>query len=234
MTKKDLNSQLIERIDTVIEEYEQSLNASDFGIEFAKYYYFLSRFESLINSLPRNENNYRSNLDQAKGITHNNSSTPNAKLVNNKIRLAAIVNILKALREDVSSGYVSSISEIIHADLFADFTEMAEHLLEEGYKDPAAVIIGSVLEEHLRKLCIKNSLPIESADAKGVIRPKKADTLNSELAAANVYGKLDQKSVTAWLDLRNKAAHGHYGDYLKAQVDLLLQSVRDFITRHPA
>jgi hypothetical protein len=61
--------------------------------------------------------------------------------------------------------------------------------------------------------------------------PKKADSLTSELAAANAYSKLDQKSVTAWLDLRNKAAHGHYGDYTKEQVSLTIQSVRNFISR---
>ncbi len=38
---------------------------------------------------------------------------------------------------------------------------MAEYLLKEGYKDPAAVITGSTLEEHLRKLCIKNGIDIE-------------------------------------------------------------------------
>jgi hypothetical protein len=46
--------------------------------------------------------------------------------------------------------------------------------------------------------------------------------------------KMDQKNVTAWLDLRNKAAHGHYEQYQKEQVALLISGVRDFITRNPA
>jgi hypothetical protein len=107
--------------------------------------------------------------------------------------------------------------------------EMAEHLLDQGYKDPAAVITGSVLEEHLRKLCDKHGIIVSQGG-----KPKKADALNAELAGANVYSKLDQKNVTAWLDLRNKAAHGKYGEYTKDQVALLIQSVRDFITRNPA
>ena len=40
----------------------------------------------------------------------------------------------------------------MHAELFADFLEMADYLLSEGYKDPAAVLGGSMLEEHLRQL----------------------------------------------------------------------------------
>jgi hypothetical protein len=107
---------------------------------------------------------------------------------------------------------------------------MADHLLEQGYKDPSAVIIGSVLEEHLRKLCEKVGIPVAQSNG----TPKKADALNSELAGASVYSKLDLKNVTAWLDLRNKAAHGRYGEYTKEQVELMLQSIRDFSTRHPA
>ena len=47
----------------------------------------------------------------------------------------------------------------------------------------------------------------------------------------SVYNKLDQKNVTAWLDLRNKAAHGKYQEYTKEQVSLMLQSLSDFMVR---
>jgi len=140
-----------------------------------------------------------------------------------------LVGILQALRADYEAGYLSSVQELIHADIFGDFLEMARYLLFEGYKDAAAVITGGVLEEHLRKLCIKATLP---TTVQG--RPKKADTLNSELATAGVISKLDQKNVTAWLDLRNKSAHGKYSEYTKDQVELFVQSVQDFITRIPA
>lgn len=107
---------------------------------------------------------------------------------------------------------------------------MAEYLLQQGYKDAAAVIVDSVLEEHLRKLSQKHGIPV----VHGGSGPKKADTLNSDLAGANVYSKLDQKSVTAWLDLRNNAAHGKYDQYTKEQVALTLEAVRNFVARHPS
>jgi len=145
-----------------------------------------------------------------------------------------IGGILKALRHAVDSGYLVSVQELFHAAVFADFLEMAEHLISEGYKDPAAVLIGGVLERHLRELCDKNGISSTFKDSKGVSRPKKAEAMNTELAGSNIYSKLDQKSVTAWLDLRNKAAHGRYNEYTQQQVKLLLQSVRDFLARHPA
>jgi molybdopterin-guanine dinucleotide biosynthesis protein A len=142
-----------------------------------------------------------------------------------------IAGILQALRNDYAAGYLRSVVELIHADVFADFIEMAEHLLDQGYKEPAAVILGSVLEEHLRKLCQKNAIDtIVPSDG----RAKKADTMNGDLASASVYSKLDQKSVTAWLGLRNSAAHGKYSDYTKDQVGHMLQGVRDFASRNSA
>jgi hypothetical protein len=146
------------------------------------------------------------------------------------LALGPLRGILKAIRSDYEAGYVESVTELIHADIFADFLEMADYLLQQGYKDPSAVIIGSVLESHLRKLCDKNNISVAKPDGS----PKKADTLNSELGGSDIYSKLDQKSVTAWLDLRNKAAHGHYTEYAQEQVALMLQGVRDFVLRHPA
>lgn len=142
----------------------------------------------------------------------------------------SLFGILRALRHDVSAGNLTSVQELIHANMFADFLGMAQHLLEEGYKDPAAVLIGGVLEEHLRKLCLKNDIPIEVEPG----RPKRAGAMNADLARENVYSGLDQKSVTSWLGLRNKAAHGEYDAYTGQQVSFLLQQVQDFLTRHPA
>jgi len=145
----------------------------------------------------------------------------------NAYNIPILAGTLRALRADYAAGHLQRVEEIVQADFFADFLEMAEHLLEQGYKDPAAVLIGGVLEEQLRKLCIRHSVAIDVAG-----KPKKADSLNSELAGGGVYNKLDQKSVTAWLDLRNKAAPGKYSEYTIDQVNVLLQGVRDFATRH--
>jgi hypothetical protein len=138
--------------------------------------------------------------------------------------------ILKAAKQEIDGGWLFTVKGLISAEIFSDFLEMAEYLLHEGYKDPAAVMIGSVLEEHLRQLCSKNSIATESIKG-GKSIPKKADLLNSELCEASVYNKLDQKSITSWLDLRNKAAHGKYTEYMKEQVELMYQGVTNFISR---
>jgi hypothetical protein len=144
-----------------------------------------------------------------------------------------IRGILESLRFDVANGYWETATELAHAEVFADFLDMARYLNTEGYKDAAAVIVGSSLEAHLRQLCGKWGVGVEVQSAKG-LTPKKADLMNADLAKTDAYGKLDQKSITAWLDLRNDAAHGHYDKYTAEQVALLISGVRDFMTRCPA
>ncbi len=128
----------------------------------------------------------------------------------NSTCLEYLTGILAALRSDVDGDYLQSLAELIRADLFSDFLSMAEYLLDGGYKEAAAVLIGGVLEEQLRNLAIKSGVPATVGS-----RPIKVDQLNADLARANVYSVLYQKNVTAWLDLRNKAAHGKHAEYTK-------------------
>lgn len=145
------------------------------------------------------------------------------------LHTSSIIGIVQALKEDLAAGYIQNLAELVHADIFSDFLEMAKHLSENNYKDPAAVLAGSTLESHLRKLSIKNGIHIENLG-----KPVKADKLNADLTKDNVYSILDQKNITAWLDLRNKAAHGNYDEYTNDQVKLLIASINDFIARIPA
>lgn len=146
-------------------------------------------------------------------------------------KLDKIIGVILSLSEAVERDAIQSIEELVHGELFGDFLEMASYLQDGGYKDAAAVIAGSSLEAHLRQLCQKNGIDVNLT---GSLRPKKADTLNAELAGKSAYNLQYQKSVIAWLDLRNKAAHGNYTEYAKEQVGLMIDGIRDFITRNPA
>lgn len=149
-------------------------------------------------------------------------------------KLKRIVGVAEQLYADLEAGYMASVSELMHGEVFADILEMAQHLLDEKYKDAAAVMAGGALEAHLRQLCEKHGIDTEVSTRQGGLRPKRADQMNSDLAKASVYEKLEQKNVTAWLDLRNKAAHAEYEKYVDTQVALLITGVRDFIYRFPA
>src|ERR1022692_424442 len=65
------------------------------------------------------------------------------------------LGILRAIRADVEEGWIVGLAELLHADTFSDLIEQADELASKLYKDAAAVVIGSVLEAHLRLLCQK-------------------------------------------------------------------------------
>ena len=143
--------------------------------------------------------------------------------------LASLIGIAKALLSDIQNDYLSSFEETVHGDMFGDFLEMADQLIENKNKDAAAVLAGSTLEAHIRQLCDKYRVTTISGE-----KPKKTDTLNAILVKAGAYTKLDQKNVTAWLGLRNQAVHGNYSEYTMGEVKIFIAGIRDFITRTPA
>jgi hypothetical protein len=156
-----------------------------------------------------------------------------ATSANNFWKAEQLAGVLESLRADVEAGYLNTQRELIHGALFADFLDMAQHLVEEGYKDAAAVIAGSSLEAHLRQLCAKAEIPAHD-ERDDTLVPRKAERLNADLTKGEVYSVQDQKNVTAWLALRNDAAHGHYERYTPQQVAIMIAGVRDFMTRNPA
>ncbi len=139
-----------------------------------------------------------------------------------------VIGALESIKYELQNGLLSDIQKLLQADIFSDFLEMGEHLLKEGYKDAAAVIIGSVLEDTLRKVAESNGILTINANGK----PLTIDPLNSELAKAGVYNKLIQKQITSWADLRNSAAHGHYDNYDYKQVEMMLLFVQSFCSDH--
>jgi hypothetical protein len=143
---------------------------------------------------------------------------------NHYAHLCEIWGDLKGLRHGLEAGLLQDLRRLLQADIFADFLEMAEHLLSEGYKDASAVLIGGVLEDTLRKLSASNDLPLLATAGK----PLTIEPLNVNLAKAGIYSPLTKKQVTSWADLRNNAAHGDYAKYTVDEVKQMLLFVQRF------
>lgn len=141
-----------------------------------------------------------------------------------------VAGILKAVQSDLASGMLSNFKNLAQAEVFADFLDMAEHLHGEGYKDAAAVILGAVLEDSLRKVADAREVPVVGPNG----RPLTIDPLNAALAKQAVYGPLVQKQITSWANLRNDAAHGHFGKYDESQVKHMLLFVQKFCSDYLA
>jgi hypothetical protein len=128
--------------------------------------------------------------------------------------------ILQAAQRDFDSGFLFDLRALVAAELLGDFVDQAETLVAEGYYVPAASLVGAVLEDTLRKLCLKNGIPVPDRT--------KIDRLNADLAKAGVYDKLIQKRITALADIRNNADHGHFDKFTKDDVEDMVKWVRRF------
>ena len=103
----------------------------------------------------------------------------------------SLVEVLHAVKHDVNSGMLTNFRSLIQAEIFADFLTMTEHLLGEGYKDAAAVLLGAILEDSLRKIAEANGIGILNPKGK----PVTIDPLNTGLAKKGAYNALVQKQV---------------------------------------
>lgn len=130
--------------------------------------------------------------------------------------------VLRAAKTDLEGGYLVSVESLVAADIFTDFLEMAEHLLEQGFHEPAASLTGAVLEDGLRKLCERNDVQV---------RPKSDDlnALTQKLVDKKVFNRLVQKQVSVWAEVRNNADHGHFDEFTREDVRGMLDGVRNLL-----
>lgn len=124
--------------------------------------------------------------------------------------------------EDLVGGYLFNVRTLVAAEVFSDFLEMAQHLLDNGYKDPAASLTGAVLEDGLRRVCTKHTISTTGD----------LSSQNTKLGDASVYNRLMQKRVAVWIAVRNHADHGQFSEYTEADVRQMLSGVTELLSAH--
>jgi hypothetical protein len=136
----------------------------------------------------------------------------------NPTRLSRLRAVFLAAKEDFEGGFLSSVRHLVQAEVFSTELEQARELLTAGYKVPAAVICGVVLETNLRSLCEARDLAVG-----------KLDKMNADLAKAGQYNSLVQKRITALAAIRNSAAHGNSSDFNEKDMQSMIEEVERLV-----
>ena len=215
---------LIDIGDTILQKASRAGSSFE-GSDLAEVSSWVTRLGQLLRKLYGENSQHYANFDRA-------ISTENFYVIHSNWygHISQVQGIALTVRHDIDNDLIGSIKGLLQAEIFANFLEIGEHLLSEGYKDAAAVTIGAVLEDGLRELCKKNNLAITKPNGS----PLTIEPLNAELAKNGVYSKLTQKQITSWAHIRNKAAHGQYNEYDKPQVEMMLLFVQSFADQHLA
>lgn len=129
--------------------------------------------------------------------------------------------IFLAAKEDFEGGFMTSVRQLVQAEVFDTELDQARELLKGGYASAAAVVAGVVLETSMRNLC---------KDAG--IEPASLNKMNADLTKAGVYNLLIQKRITAMADIRNNAAHGHADQFSPSDVADMISYVEGFLAQH--
>lgn len=136
----------------------------------------------------------------------------------NPTKLSRLRAVFLAAKEDFEGGYLSSVRNLVQAEVFSTELEQARELLNSGYRLPSAVICGVVLETNIRNLCVLHGLPLG-----------KLDKMNADLTKAGQYNTLVQKRITALAAIRNSAAHGNLGDFHDIDVKSMIEEVERLV-----
>ena len=136
----------------------------DEDIEYEAFKTWLVRTEALISDACGSD---------SKHLQHFLASQKGA-FANTWDRFAHLRPIFLAAKADFDGGYFNKLRSLVQSELLSDELDQARELLDKGYKTPAAVIAGVVLESSLRQLCDKNSLPhgkLDNSNLSAVLTP---------------------------------------------------------------
>ena len=132
------------------------------------------------------------------------------------------LGILRAVNGEIEFGPLPQIEGLISGEIFGDFLDMAEHLLEQNYVVVAPSLIGAVLEDALRRIAKAHGIPVKPES-------DNIASLNNKLADASVYTNFVRKKVALWNAIRDNADHGKFADNGGQDARGMLEGVRDFL-----
>ncbi|MEO8377690.1 MAG: hypothetical protein ABI579_08455 [Candidatus Sumerlaeota bacterium] len=213
---------MIAHLDDVIEESRAGVVAihhKELQGEAGQVTHRIARCAAAIERYAPTKSIYRRLADDALKLDLSKNSAHIAE------RLFAVIT---ALRDDAIIGKLADAEESIRTDLLTDMVGMAERLLDDGFKDPAAIVMGTVLAEKLKKLCEINCLSTEWTNGSVVI-PKNVQQMNDALFDFDIYAERDRDLVTRLNDLRLKALKGENVAFTPADTATMLKCLREFL-----
>lgn len=220
-------SQIVSELDEILKECETYIPSAQASVNFIVASEIITKIKAATFRYTFVNDPYRQELAAIDTKFHDFS--PGSHQGTN-YRAFAYLGLLKALKSDIEKGYITNLFELIHADSFADMLHITNELLKVKLKDPAAVVIGTSLELHIKNLCKKHKIPLLNKNNK----LKNANTLTADLYTNKIIKSIDHKQIIAWQAIRNDAAHGQYSNYSIDQVENMKTGIIDFIKKYPA
>jgi len=137
---------------------------------------------------------------------------------------AQVVNgtlLLIGAQGEVKSGFLYKIERLISNDFFDSINEQAEYLVNNGYKDVAAILGRVVIENTLKEVAKERKISF--------LDDIKLSALNELLWKNGVYEKNIWRLMQGHIDVGNFAAHGEFDKYAEKSVKEMLRWIRETV-----
>ena len=143
-----------------------------------------------------------------------------------------VFGVVKALRDDIRHGRFAPVADPVYFDApaFGGFLNVAMQQLSRGDRKAAAVLAGSTLETHLKKMAAKNGLEIDDEEG----NPLPVSQVVLELAENGLFESDELQRVDEWLALRKAASAGEAGQLSEERVRTMIAGISAFMVRNPA
>ena len=108
----------------------------------------------------------------------------------------------------------------IAGEIYGDFISLSKQLIDEGFKEPAAVLACGALEDSMKKFASKNGMTVFDADLSTVV---------NSLKAAGLIKGTQAGVIQSYVKLRNKTFHAQFDKIELPEVSSLIAFIESFI-----
>ena len=109
---------------------------------------------------------------------------------------------------------------------------MAKNHIEAGNLQSGLILIGAVIEKHLRNLCLAGNINTTNQQL-GSATPKKPLQLTGEAYKKKLYDRQQHKKIITWLEICGNAALNSISDISVEQVQDMHADVSRFLADTP-
>ncbi len=142
------------------------------------------------------------------------------------------LGILSAATTELQDNWVETTRGAITSEILADFMAMAEIHIEAGNLQSGLILIGAVIEKHLRNLCLAGNISTTNQQS-GSASPKKPLQLTGEAYKKKLYDRQQHRRIISWLEICDNAALDTMSDISVEQVQDMHADVSRFLAETP-
>ena len=138
------------------------------------------------------------------------------------------LGIIKAGGRDIEGNWLETTKGALTKDLLSDMLRLAKAQVDLKNNKAAAIMMGMILEELLRCLCLRAEIKIYN-DIQGKAVAKKGLQLTGEAYKKKIYERQENKLVIAWLELYGDALAGNDENVTPGKVSQMLTGLQSFL-----